>query len=299
MKALVTGASGFIGANLVKLLINENYNVIAVSRNLPNHKNIKNCKLIEKNFSDIKFEDMEKIDVLFHFAAITDTTLYDQKKMFEANVYTAERLFRDALRNSCNNIVYASSIAVYGNESLPLIETKTTEPLNVYGRSKKELEEIVGCLLKEYDNSKIIGLRYSNVYGPGESHKGKSSSMIYQCAQQMKTGNPKLFEFGEQQRDFLFIDDAVRAALLASKSSFKGVVNCGSGKGTTFNSIVKHLNDAMGMNKKPDYIFNPYIEQYQNNIVLDMTLANKSIPFSSEISIEEGIKLYHKSGRLV
>lgn len=298
MKAVVTGAGGFIGSNLVSHLLKEGYEVIAISESSPpsSVQESKKCHYIKKNFMDVEWGEIGKADVLFHYASITDTLIEDRKRMFEVNVHAAEDLFKKALNSCCNNIVYASSMAVYGNTPLPLTEFKRVRPLNAYGQSKAALEERAVLLSEESPQSHIIGLRYSNVYGPSESGKGKMASMIYQFAMQMQKGNPRLFEFGEQQRDFLYVRDAVRAAILASKSFYSGVVNCGSGKGTTFNQLVSYLNEVMGTSRQPEYIPNPNRQGYQSNVVLDMSLAKKVLGFNPKFSIKEGIKEYYSLG---
>ena len=145
----------------------------------------------------------------------------------------------------------------------------------------------------------IVGLRYCNVYGPGESHKGKRSSMIYQLAQQISKGNPRIFKMGEQKRDFIYVKDVVEANILASKAKESCIVNCGLGKATTFNRIIEILNKALGTNRKTEYIDNPYADQYQNFTECDMNLAKQKIGFAPEYGIEKGIKDYYESGFLV
>ena len=123
--------------------------------------------------------------------------------------------------------------------------------------------------------------------------------MIYQLAQQMKTGNPRLFEFGEQERDFIYVKDVVRANLLALEAKESCVVNCGSGSATSFNKLIELLNKTLGLDRVPEYITNPIAGTYQNQTLCDMELANRMLGFVPEVPFEEGIKSYAASGTLV
>jgi ADP-L-glycero-D-manno-heptose 6-epimerase len=145
----------------------------------------------------------------------------------------------------------------------------------------------------------VVGLRYCNVYGPGESHKGPRATMIYQLAQQMRHGNPRLFKYGEQQRDYVYVKDGVHANMLAASATTSCIVNCGSGKATTFNRLVEILNEVLSYQRKPEYIDNPYAENYQNYTECDMTLAEKQIGFIPQYTIEDGIRDYFESRLLV
>jgi ADP-L-glycero-D-manno-heptose 6-epimerase len=152
-------------------------------------------------------------------------------------------------------------------------------------------------LAQQFPQVKIVGLRYCNIYGPRENHKGKSANMIYQLAQQMKKGNPRLFEFGEQKRDQIYVEDIVRANIAALDAKKSCVVNCGTGKAVNFNEIIKVLNDVTGLNRKIEYIANPY-PFFQNHTECDMILAREMLGFEAKIGIEEGIKKYFDSGWL-
>ena len=177
--------------------------------------------------------------------------------------------------------------------------TTKTNPLNVYGKSKLELEKFATSFTRTNSDLTVIGLRYCNVYGPRESHKGKMASMIYQLAQQMLKGNPRLFKSGEQKRDYIYIDDVVRANLLASQTEKSCLVNCGSGKATTFNDLINILNRTLKLNRTQNYIDNPKPETYQSHTECDMNLARDKIGFVPEYNIESGIRAYHESGFLI
>ena len=305
MKILVTGATGFIGSNLALYLDSEGHEIIAVSRDdeqkLDNFKG----KLITRPFYELDFNKIGKIDAVFHQAAIVgmltrDGKVINNKKEIEfVNVEAPLLLFENAIKKECKRIVYASSTAVYGGTKEKFIEWKNENPNSIYGETKLALDKNAMELAEKHKDKgvKIIGLRYSNVYGPRENHKGKSANVIYQFAQQMLKGNPKLFKYGEQKRDEIYIKDVIRANLLALNSKQSCVVNCGKGKAVSFNEIIRTLNLVMGLNRKTEYIDNPYMF-FQDFTECDMTKCKEMLGFEAAYNLKEGIKDYYKSGWL-
>ena len=298
MRALVTGGTGFIGSNLTEELIRLGYEVVITG--FDNELKIDNFngKFITGDLSEINFDKIGYVDVVFHQAANNDTTLLDRNKMFMDNLDSSKRLFDWAIKNDCKNIVYASSTAIYGNVEAPFKEDGIKNPLNPYAESKLLLDNYVQQLIKKQEIN-IVGLRYCNVYGKGEGYKGKRSTMIYQLAQQMIKGNPRLFKFGEQKRDYIYVKDVVKANLLASKSRESCIINCGSGRDYSFNYIVDVLNRILNLDRKPEYIDNPYIGRYQDHTLCDMSLAKEKINFISEYDLDKGIEDYYNSGKLI
>src|SRR3989344_2534579 len=294
MRALVTGGTGFVGSNIVNKLIADGHEVVATGKN--GEQKLPEAIKIIPFHSTIDWGSIGQIDALFHQGAIADTSIYDKDLMFNSNVEDSKKFFEKALEHGAKNIVYASSTAVYGNLPPPYREDEPVDPLNPYAESKVLLEKFANDFGKENPNVRIVGLRYCNVYGPGESHKGKMASMIHQLAGQMKVGNPKLFKYGEQKREYIYVKDVVRANLLALEAAENCVVNCAPGQPRTFNEMVKILNEVLGLLREIEYIDNPYEGKYQNYIECDVTLAKKLLGFSSEYNLERGIKDYFDSG---
>jgi ADP-L-glycero-D-manno-heptose 6-epimerase len=138
----------------------------------------------------------------------------------------------------------------------------------------------------------VAGLRYFNVFGPREYFKGSAASMIYQLAQQMLAGKrPRIFKWGEQRRDFIYVKDVVEATLRAREARRNTVVNVGTGQSTSFNEVIEALNEGLGTNLQPDYFDNPY-DFYQNFTQADMTRAKREIGFEAKYSTREGILDY-------
>ncbi len=298
MKILITGGTGFIGSNLTIKLIHNGHDVSITGRDaeqkLPSFKG----KFIIGDLRDIDWKLAGTFDVLFHEAANNDTTVLERELMFKTNMEASQKLFEYAVQNGCKKVVYASSTAVYGDVSPPYKESGPFHPLNPYGESKLALDEFAMDFAKKNPAITVVGLRYCNVYGPRENHKGSRASMIYQIAEQMKSGNPKIFKHGEQKRDYIYVSDAVRANLLASEAKVSGIYNCGFGAATSFNDVIKILNNVLGLSREPEYIDNPYAGRYQSFTECDMSLAKEKLGFIPEFNIEKGIRDYYKSGFL-
>ncbi|ACD66682.1 MAG TPA: ADP-glyceromanno-heptose 6-epimerase [Sulfurihydrogenibium sp.] len=297
---LITGGAGFIGSNLAlklqkdypnsKILVLDDFSS-ANFKNLKGFKGIVYSCDVSTDELFFKVEDF-KPDVIFHLASITDTTVTDQEYMMRRNVDGFKNILEFAYDNECI-VVYASSASVYGNvkEHVPLKEDREKSPENVYAFSKY----IMDNLAQEFSDKtglKIVGVRYFNVYGPREAHKGKFASMIYQLYLQMKQGNrPRIFKWGEQKRDFVYVKDAVDATILAAKAPKSTVYNVGSGEATSFNDVIKYLNQALGTNLEPEYFDCPY-DFYQEYTQADMTKIKEELGFVPRYSIQRGIKEY-------
>jgi ADP-L-glycero-D-manno-heptose 6-epimerase len=296
MKYLVTGGTGFIGSNIAKHLHAQGHNVIVTGTR--GEQSLTDIPILDPQHID--WAALGKFDAVFHQAALVDTLVLDEQKMFAANVDFAKHVFENAVAHGCKQIVYASSTATYGDAPAPYIEDVTPQnPLNPYGASKKALEAMAIAFGNEHPDVVLVGLRYCNVYGPGESHKGKMANYIYQLAQQMQAGNPRVFKHGEQKRDHIYVKDVVRANVLAAEAKKSCIVNCGSGTATTFNDIIAILNETLGLNRATEYIDNPYADRYQSHTECDMTQAKEKIGFVPQFDVRAGIKDYHASGFLV
>jgi ADP-L-glycero-D-manno-heptose 6-epimerase len=294
MRALITGGTGFIGSNLTNALIQQGYEVIITGHDAEQKLQCSSIKILQPSFIGLNWDAIGSVDVVFHQAAINNTTLNDRDEMCRANVDSSIRLFDEMLARGCKRFVYASSTAVYGNGDVPYQEAQELNPLNPYAESKMLFEAHANKLAAAHTDIIIVGLRYCNVYGPGEEHKGSRASMIYQLAAQMLKGNPRLFKYGEQKRDYIYVKDVVEANLLASKANKSTIVNCGSGVATEFNSLVEILNKALNINRIPEYIDNPYKLNYQSYTKCDMTQAKELINFVPQYGIEQGIEEYIK-----
>lgn len=307
---LITGGAGFIGSNIAKHLQKffPEANVFVFDKfqsdekfpsgnptSLGSFKNLIGFKghVIAGDINsveDLKLIESISWDVIFHQAAISDTTVMNQNLVVKTNTNTL-RYFISLAEKTNAKLIYASSAGTYGNSIAPNIVGSGEIPENVYGFSKLMMDEITRNYLSSNPKIEIIGLRYFNVYGNGEYYKGKTASMILQLGLQILSGkNPRLFKYGEQKRDFVFVDDVIQANIL-SITGPSGIYNVGSGIARTFNDIIHNLKLNLNIEFDVEYIDNPYTF-YQNNTQADISNTVEMLGYTPNFSLELGIKNY-------
>src|SRR4029077_3456334 len=218
---LVTGGAGFLGSHL-SLPLQEKFPDVRLTVvddfRSGDFKNLRGYHgdLVAQNLATLDWKQQfgnEKFDAIFHLASITDTTLHDQFIQVHDNVEGFRRLLNFARPNK-TRIVYASSASTYGSATAASVESNGAAPANVYAFSKAIMDNLAMREAKENPGWIIIGLRYFNVYGPREAHKGVPASMVYHLAQQMKAGQrPRIFKQGDQKRDFVYVKDVVDGSI--------------------------------------------------------------------------------------
>ena len=239
----------------------------------------------------------ERPEAMFHLGSITDTTLQDQKIQTHDNVESFRRLL-EYLRPEKTPVVYASSAATYGIRAGVNRVGDPLAPANAYAFSKVQLENLAKKMQGEEPSWKIAGLRYFNVYGPREGHKGVPASMAWHLAGQMLMGKrPRIFTAGEQKRDFVYVKDIVAFTLAAMKAGKSGVWNAGSGQPRSFNEMVDGLNEVLGTKLQPEYFECPY-PFYQPHTEADMSATERDLKIKPKFSLEQGLADYEKSGWL-
>jgi len=284
MKILVTGGTGFVGSNLVKSLVDEHEVTVVGCQTECKIPGIK--KFLQLSLEGIDWRHVYGQDICFHQAANNDTLDEDQDEMWRANVYGPIKLFTTMASGGCKKFVYASSTAVYGNSPAPYVVGETAkEPLNAYGRSKKAFDEFA-MKFAETKKVDVIGLRYCNIYGVGEEHKGHRRSYITQLIEQIAKGKAKLFKDGEQKRDWIYIKDVVAANLAAARYEGSGIFNIGTGQPVTFNELVKIIG---GDSCEAIYVDNPKEAAYQNHTECDISATKKELGWSPKFHVQEGI----------
>jgi ADP-L-glycero-D-manno-heptose 6-epimerase len=307
---VITGGAGFIGSNLA-FYFQENYPdarviVFDIFRNeekfsngnlksFGHFKNLLGFKGIVISGDITKKEDLDKlreydIDYIFHEAAISDTTVADQKIMIDTNVNAFKDLLDLAVEKK-SAMIYASSAATYGNSKV--FKVGHESPNNVYGFSKVMMDNVAYEYMKKTDIP-IVGLRYFNVYGPREYFKNKTASMVLQFGLQLLKGeSAKLFEGSDKiKRDFIFVEDVIQANIKATNPEKSGVYNVGTGIARSFQDIVDILKKELGIKREDTYIPNPYVKQYQFFTQADIEDTKKYLNYEPRFSLEEGIKAY-------
>jgi ADP-L-glycero-D-manno-heptose 6-epimerase len=301
LNLLVTGGAGFIGSNLV-LGLQEKFpdarlTVIDDFRS-GDFRNLRGYHgdFVAADLARLDWREQfgaEKFDAIFHLASITDTTVHDQFPQVHDNVESFRQLLRFA-RPARTRIVYASSAATYGAANGANLETDAAAPANVYAFSKGIMDNLARRAAADDPQWKIIGLRYFNVYGPREAHKGEPASMVLHLSRQMNAGKrPRVFKHGEQKRDFVYVKDIVQGTLRALDANESGIYNLGSGQARSFNELIAILNESLGTNFQPEYFDNPHAH-YQNHTEADLTQVRESLGYEPEFSLETGVADYMK-----
>lgn len=308
---VVTGAAGFIGSYLIRKLNQENFNaIIAVDKftDLGKNKNLDGLRIQQQVDMDVFFPwldaNQELVEFIFHIGAITDTSEFDRQLLNRLNTQYTKDIWTRCVQYQIP-LVYASSAATYGlgesgyddDESL----IPSLKPLNPYGQSKQDFDQ---WALKQKEKPLFwAGLKFFNVYGPHENHKGRMASVIWHAFHQIqKTGKMKLFKShnpqykdGEQMRDFVYVKDVVDVCyFLMHHRRNSGIFNLGSGKARTFLDLTRAVFKAMSKRENIEYIDTPVDirDKYQYFTEAKMEKLKKigySKPFHT---LEEGTSDY-------
>ncbi|GAB3978462.1 ADP-glyceromanno-heptose 6-epimerase [Spirosoma terrae] len=310
---IVTGAAGFIGSCLISKLNQENFNFIIAVDDFSDPS--KEANLIGKriqervdreDFFDWLDNNYQEIEFIFHIGARTDTTEFDRQIFEHLNIEYSKQIWKRCIDYQIP-LVYASSAATYGlgefgyddNESI----IPQLKPLNPYGDSKNEFD--IWALEQERKPFFWAGLKFFNVYGPNEYHKGRMASVIFHAYNQIcQTGNMKLFRShnpdftdGGQMRDFIYVKDVIDVcSFLMHHRRNSGIYNLGSGKARTFLDLATLTFHAMGRDANIEFIDTPadIRDKYQYFTQANMAKL-RSIGYDRPFhSLEEGVSDYVK-----
>lgn len=311
---VVTGAAGFIGSCIVAKLNEAGRQDLILVDHYDGEEDTKRANLNGKKFQ--KYLDKEeflglirtdrldpKVDSVLHIGACSSTTLQDaqyfQKNNFEYSCHVAEWSLKHKAR-----LIYASSAATYGNGAQGYHDddasTRLCKPLNLYGESKQKFDQ---WILDRGWQTKVVGLKFFNVFGPNEYHKGDMRSVIAKAYEQvLKEGKMMLFKSyrkdyadGEQKRDFIFVKDVADVVMYFLKHpQINGIFNVGTGQARTWNDVAGALFAAVGKKVNIQYIDMPVTlrNQYQYFTQADMTKLRQSGYTQSFTKLEDAVKDY-------
>ncbi len=295
MKYVITGGAGFIGSNIAKLLLKEGHQIIIIDNlhtgNLSRLENIKD----EIIFHKIDIRDYKKmkdivsgINGIFHQAALTvvSESFLNPEEYFDVNVNGTKNIFKIAKELGVK-VVFASSSSVYGDvKNVPIKENYNKNPINPYGKTKLQKEQLAGKKWKE--GVKIIGLRYFNVYGKGQT--GTYAGVITQFMKKLSNNlSPTIHGKGNQIRDFISVEDVAKANLMFMESNTnQGFFNVGTGKSISILELAKMMIKISGKNIFPNFDEKQPgdIEKSQANV----SLSKEKINWNYKIELINGLK---------
>jgi len=306
---IVTGGAGFIGSNVVQALTERGCDDVVVVDDLTDgHKfvNISDLNIadyldkddfIDRLSTDKKFA--KGITAILHLGACSETTEWDGRFMMQNNYRYSQKLLHHCLENKAQ-FIYASSAAVYGGAKEFVEDPLFENPLNVYGYSKIQFDRYVRRVAANAE-SQVVGLRYFNVYGPREQHKGSMASVAFHFNNQIREeGVANLFMGtdsygdGEQLRDFVYIDDISDVNLwFLDNPTVSGIFNAGTGRAQSFNDIANAVIEWHGKGKIRYVPFPDHLRgAYQSFTQADLTQLRQSGCDVKFRSVEEGVKHY-------
>lgn len=296
MKTLVTGGCGFIGSNLVDKLIDLGYDVLVVDNLITGKEeninkkakfykiNLTNYKNLESIFSTLKPE------IVFHLASNASVTESIKNPKFDAenNILGSINLFELSIKNKVKRIIYSSTGgAVYiEGKNLPKKENAKISPISPYGVSKYCVEKYLDYYKNLYKIERVT-LRYSNVYGPRQDPFGEAGVVAIFTNRILKGERPIVYGDGNQTRDFIYVDDVIKANILSIDGE-DDIYNIGTGIETSINELIKIFSKILDKNIEPIYDEKREGEIYR--ISLSTKKAERQLKFKFETSLEEGIK---------
>jgi len=312
---ILTGVSGFIGSCLLTHLNQSGFNreivVVDDFYKLYKDKNTDNKAVREWMHRDIFLDWFEKttqkVDLVLHIGARTDTTLMDTDVFDQLNVNYSKRIWTACARKEIP-MIYASSAATYGDGSLGFDDNHENihllKPLNPYGDSKHQFD--LWALAQEEKPPFWVGCKFFNVYGPNEYHKGRMASVIFHTYQQIRsTGGMKLFKShrpdyadGHQSRDFIYVKDIlyIITFFIQNPTTESGIYNFGTGQARTFLDLARNTFVAMGIPENISYIDTPIDirDTYQYFTEANMTKLRDAGYTKPFYSLEDGVQEYVK-----
>lgn len=290
---LVTGGAGFIGSNLANNLAGANEVLVVDDCYLGTPENLADeVSFFEVDVVDVEGFDVD-VDVLFHLAALSSRQMHEENPQRGARVNVEGFVSAvEAVRESCDTVVYASTSSIYGSRTEPSPASMDVEARTGYEASKLARERYGEYYANHYGMN-VAGMRFFSVYqgfGGNEEHKGKYANTVAQFADAIANGErPELFGDGTQTRDFTHVDDVVRALELAAAEGLTGVYNVGTGDSYSFNEMVALINQGLGAGVEPAYVDCPF-DGYVHDTLADASKFQEETGWMPRVDFEDGVR---------
>ena len=291
MNVLVTGGSGFIGRNIVKVLKEKGNEVGSLDIKEKNSVadyhitcDIRNRHMVEKA--------LKGIDQVFHLAAVTSPPEFENLMAdgYDVNVLGTYNILAASQVNKVKRVVIASSSSIYGNSSGMTSEEITQKEYGNFYPLTKMINEMTAKLFKDY-GLEVVALRYFNTYGTGENSKGPYSSVIWKFIESIRSSKkPVIYGDGKQSRDFVYVKDVAAASILSMERGVPGeTYNVGSGRSTAFNTIFDIVKRETGYEGEAEYVENP-LKSYQQFTLADISKSRQMLDYSPQYDITMGVR---------
>lgn len=292
---LITGGAGFIGSNLAGELFNLNKDLIIVDNfHTGSKENIKDLeekkvKVFKKNSGQIEELKIKDIQAIFHNGIYSSSPMYKENPRLVSKALDEFIAILEYCRKKDVKLIFASTSSLYNGVEPPHKEDAILKPTDFYSEVRIAMERIAR-LYSDIYGLNVIALRYFSVYGPKEKSKGKYANLVSQFLWAMlENKQPLIYGDGKQTRDFVYVDDIIKANVCALNSKIKfGIYNVGTGRAYSLNQLVEILNKKLNKNIKPIYLENK-IKNYVQHTLADITKAKNELGFEASISLEEGI----------
>ena len=291
MNILVTGGSGFIGRNIVKVLKEQGNEVGSLDIKEKNSVadyhitcDIRNRHMVEKA--------LKGIDYVFHLAAVTSPPEFENLTGdgYDVNVLGTYNILAASQVNKVKKVVIASSSSIYGNSSGMTSEDSPPKKFGNFYPLTKMINEMTAKMFKDY-GLEVVALRYFNTYGIGENSKGPYSSVIWKFIESIRNSKkPVIYGDGKQSRDFVYVKDVAIASLLSMEKGVPGeTYNIGSGRSTAFNAIFDIVKRETGYEGEAEYVKNP-LKSYQEFTLADISKSKRILDYSPQFDIRMGVR---------
>lgn len=295
-KIIVSGGAGFIGSHLVDKLIEEGHQVVVIDNLSTGRKENLNpkAKFYELDICDSKISQIfqeEKPEIVFHLAAQIDVhkSVKNPIENAKINILGTLNILENCRKTSVKKFIFTSSGgAIYGDtDIIPTSEANPENPESPYGIAKLTVEKYLYFYEKSF-NLSYVALRFANVYGPRQNSKGEGGIIAIFCDKMLKNEEVIINGDGEQSRDFVYVDDAVEAAILAIESKKSGFYNIGTAKETSINEIFRKIKELTNSNCQE--IHGPAKPDEQERSCLDFSKVEKELNWQPKYNLEKGLK---------
>ncbi len=295
MKILVTGGAGFIGSYLVDRLIKEGHKVVVIDNLSTGKKENLNPKttFYKIDIRSLKISQIfrkEKPQIVFHYAAQIDVRKSIENPIEDAkvNILGTLNLLENCRKHKVKKFIFTSSVGVYGEpQKLPVSENHPLNPIAPYPITKLAIEKYLDFYQSQGLN--FTSLRYSNIYGPRQISAGEGGVVAIFINKILKGEKPIIFGDGNQTRDFLYVEDAVEAAVLVIKAPIGSIYNVGTNKEITVNTLFKLLSNILKTKIKPN--FRPFRQGEIVNSRINYSKIKKDLGWKPKYTLEKGLQI--------